>query len=182
MREHLARVTDAAPAHVGDVKQSVHALEVHERTEVGEVLDHAADLVADVQRLRGTSDDARRAPLDDFATTENDVLPVVVDLDDLEFVDVADVFGEILRRNDVDLRTRQEGFHPHVDHEAAFDDGLDLASHEAAVFEDLDDLVPVLLVSGFLLGEDHHALVVLEASRGGLRLRPRLRFLRLRIP
>ena len=37
--EHFARVTEAAPGHVGDVEQAVHAVEVDERAEIGEVLD-----------------------------------------------------------------------------------------------------------------------------------------------
>ena len=65
-------------------------------------------------------------------------------------------------RDDVDLRAGQERFDADVDGEAALDDGLDLAADQAAVLEDLDDLVPVLLVGGFFLREDDHALVVFE--------------------
>ena len=43
--DHVARVVDPAPAHVGDVQQAVDAAEVDERAEVGDVLDRAlADL------------------------------------------------------------------------------------------------------------------------------------------
>ena len=160
--EHLARVVDAAPAHVGDVQQAVHALEVDEGAEIGEVLDHALDVVALVDGLEECLALLGALGLDDLAAAEDDVLAVVVDLDDLELVDVTDVFGEVLRRDDVDLRAGQEGLDADVDHEAALDDALDLAFDEPAVVEDLDDLVPVLLVGGFLLREDDHALVVLE--------------------
>ena len=94
---------DAAPAHVGDVKKSVHALEVDERTEVGEVLDLSGDLVAHGNGLEELLAALGALGLDDFTTGKNDVLAVVVDLNDFEFVDVAHVFGEILGRNDVDL-------------------------------------------------------------------------------
>src|SRR6185369_15000920 len=40
-RQHLARVVDALPAHIGDVQQAVDAAQVHERAVVGDVLDHA---------------------------------------------------------------------------------------------------------------------------------------------
>ena len=40
-RQHLGRVVDALPAHVGDVQQAVDAAEVDERAVVGDVLDHA---------------------------------------------------------------------------------------------------------------------------------------------
>jgi len=80
------------------------------------------------------------------------------------------VLVEILRRDDVDLRAGQERFHAHVDHEAALDDSLDLALHQATLFVDLDDLVPVLLVGRFFLGEDHHALIVFEALQKNFHL------------
>ena len=89
--------------------------------------------------------------LDEFAAGEDDVLAVVVDLDDLELVGVADELLEILGRNDVDLRSREERFDADVDHEAAFDHGLDLAFDQAVAVENLDDLVPVLLCAAFSL-------------------------------
>ena len=46
--DHLVRVVDAAPAHVGDVQQAVDAAEVDERAELGDVLD---DALADLARL-----------------------------------------------------------------------------------------------------------------------------------
>ena len=44
--------------------------------------------------------------LDELAAAEDDVLAVVVDLDDLEVVGVADELLEIFRGDDVDLRSR----------------------------------------------------------------------------
>ena len=39
--DHFARMRNAAPAHVGDVQQAIHPVEVHKGTELGDVLDHA---------------------------------------------------------------------------------------------------------------------------------------------
>ena len=58
---------------------------------------------------------------------------------------------------------REESFDTDVDGETTFDNGFDLAANESAVLIDFDDLVPVLFVGGFLLGENDHALVVFEA-------------------
>jgi hypothetical protein len=91
-------VTHAAPAHVGDVQQTVNAVEVDERTEIGDVLDRA---LADVARDHfGQQLLAAFGALgfDEFAAGENDVLALLVDLNDLEFVGVADELGEILGR------------------------------------------------------------------------------------
>ena len=101
--------------------------------------------------------------LDQFAPAQHDVLPVVVDLDDLEIVGVADELLQIFRRNDVDLRRRQKCFDADVDHQAAFDDGFHLAFDQAIAGENARDLVPVLAISRFLLRENDHAFVVFEA-------------------
>jgi hypothetical protein len=44
--QHLGRVVDAAPGDVGDMQQAVDAAEIHERTVIGDVLDHAVDDLA----------------------------------------------------------------------------------------------------------------------------------------
>ena len=53
--EHLARVVDAAPGHVGDVEQAVDAAEIDERAVLGEVLDRAGDDHALFEGLRASS-------------------------------------------------------------------------------------------------------------------------------
>ena len=125
-------MADAAPGHVGDVEQAVHAVEVDERAEVGDVLDRALAVSPILTVLEELLALLGAFLLDEFAAGEDDVLAVLVDLDDLEIVGVADESLKILRRDDVDLRAGQEGLDADVDHEAAFDDGLDLAFDEAA--------------------------------------------------
>ena len=89
--------------------------------------------------------------LDDLAAAEHDVFALVIDLDDLEVVGVADELLEILGWNDIDLRTGEERFDADIDGQAAFDHGFHLAFDQAIAFEDLDNFVPVLLVSGLFL-------------------------------
>ena len=160
--KQLGRMVDAAPRHVGDVEKAVHALKVDEGTEVGEVLDRTGDLVADLDGLEELLTKLGALGFDDFAAGKDDVLALVVDLDDFELVDIADVLVEVLRRDDVDLRARKECLDSDIDGEAAFDDALDLAADESAVLEHLDDFFPVLFVGGFLFREDNHALVVFK--------------------
>jgi len=101
--EHFAGVVDAAPGHVGDVKQAVHAFEIDECAEVGDVFDGADDFVVGGNGAKEALTLLAALSLDDFATGENDVFALVVDFDDLEFVDLADVFVEIFWWNDVHL-------------------------------------------------------------------------------
>ena len=143
-------------------KKTVHTVQVDERAEIGEVLDVTLDGVADLDGFEETLALLAALLLDEFATAEDHVLAVVVDLDDLEVVGVAHELLEILRRDHVDLRTGEERFDADIDGEAAFDDGFDFAFDEAVALEDFDDLVPVLFVGGLLLGEADHAMVVFE--------------------
>ncbi len=67
-------------------------------------------------------------------------------------------------------------FHSDVHHETALDDALHLALHETTGLGHFDNLVPVLLVGGLLLGENHHALVILEALQEDFHFVPRFKF------
>ena len=161
--EHFARVVEAAPAHVGDVKQAVEAVEVDERAEVGDVLDHALDRAALLDAAEELCALLRPFGFNELAAGEDDVLALLVELDDLALEGLALVDAQVLGRDDVDLAAGQERLDADVEHEAALDHGLDLAADEPAVVENLDDLFPVLFLGRFFLGEDDHALVVLEA-------------------
>src|SRR4051812_13572220 len=153
---------DAAPAHISDMQQAVDAVEVDERTKVGDVLDGALANVA-----RGHFGQELLAAfvtflLDQFAAGKNDVLPFLVDFDDLEIIAISDITHEVLRRHDIDLRGRQESFDANIDEQAALDDRLDLAVDDAALIADGEDAFPVLLELRFFLREDDHALFVFE--------------------
>ena len=140
--ENFRRMADAAPAHVGDVEQAVNAVQVNERAEIGDVLDRA---LADVAgRHLGEQLGALLGALllDQFAARQDDVLALLVDLDDLEFVGVADELREVLRRDDVNLRRRQKRLDADVDDQAALDDGLDLAGDAAAFVANGEDACP----------------------------------------
>ena len=102
-RKHFAWVIDAAPAHVGDVEKSVHALKVNKRTKVGDVLDDSIDLVADFNGLKELSTLLSTLSFNNFTTAQNDVLADVVNFNDFKFVNLTNVFVEVFRWNDVDL-------------------------------------------------------------------------------
>jgi len=161
--DEFGRVIEAGPGHVGDMQEAVDAVEVDERTEVGDVFDRAGDLRADVDFAEESLALLGALLLDDLAAAEDYIFAVLVDLDDFEIVNVADELLEVFRRDDVDLRRGKESFHADIDGEAAFDDRADLALDETVAFEDADDFFPVLALGRFFFREDNHALVVLEA-------------------
>src|SRR4029453_4682275 len=163
--EHFARVTETAPCHVGDVQQAVHAIEVDECTEVGEVLDDAFHAVAHLHGFEELRTLLGSLLLDELTTAEDDVLPVVVDLDDLKFVRVADELVEVLRRDNVDLRSGKERLDADVHGKSALHGSLHLALNDSTFLEDLADLLPVLAISGPFLRENDHSLVVFETHQ-----------------
>src|SRR4051794_4866085 len=105
--DHFARVTDAAPSHVGDVEQAVDAAEVDERAVLGDVLDHAVDDRAFAQRLHQLGALLAHRGFDDGTARQHDVVALAVKLDDLELHRLALERAHVLDRTRVQQRARQ---------------------------------------------------------------------------
>src|SRR6185436_983192 len=137
-----------------DVEQAVHAIEVDERAEVGDVFD---DALADLAGLDAVEEIATLAGalfLDELAAGENDVLPLDVNFENLEVVGLPHVLVEILGGLDVDVRRRHEGIDADRDDEAALDLGLDAAGGHGALGKLRENVVPVFLLLGLVEGKD----------------------------
>lgn len=159
------------------MKQAVHAAEVDKGAEVRDVLHEAFHLVAFLDGFKEALALVGAFGFDHFAAGKDDVLAVVVHLDDLEFVNLAHVFVQVARRNDIHLGTGKESFHANVDHEATLDDALHFTLDQAAIAVHAHDLIPVLLMGGLFLGKDDDAFVVFEAFQKDLDLVPHFDFL-----
>src|SRR4029079_14247343 len=102
--EHLAGVVYAAPGHVGDVQQAVDAAQVDERAEVGDLLDGPLDDLADHQVLQRLLLQLLALLLEHLAAGDDDVAPLLVDLED-DGVDLpADPVADLAGPADVHLR------------------------------------------------------------------------------
>src|SRR6266481_5080723 len=159
--EHLARVPDAAPAHVGDVQEPVDAAQVDERAVVGGGLDVAGEDGALLELLEGVL--LQRLPLllEQDAPAEHDVAALLVELDHLELELLADQLVQIADRTQIHLRAGEERLHADVDGEAALHAPDDGSLDELVALARGGDLVPDAHLVGLLLGEDDHARVVL---------------------
>src|SRR6185369_15902647 len=161
--EHFTRVIDATPRHVRDVEQAVDTAEIDERAVLGEVFDRTGDRHALFQGLQGLLLHLVTLPLQEHAAREHDVAALLVELDDLELVGLADQLLEIADRAQIDLRAREECF------DAAADGDREAALHALAdgAFDDLvalaggGDLVPHLHLVGLLLGQGDQTVVAL---------------------
>src|SRR3954466_12668327 len=124
--DHLGRVPDAAPAHVGDVQEAVDAAQIDEGAVVGEVLDDAGEDRAFLEALQGVLLQLLALLLQEHAAAQDDVAALLVELDYFEFVFLADQLIEIADGSQIDLGSRKERLYSDVDGEAALhasDDG-----------------------------------------------------------
>ena len=159
--EHLARVVDAAPGHVGDVEQAVDAAQVDEATVVGDVLDDARHHEPDLEVLESLGLELGALLLEQGAAAQDDVAPLLVELDDLEVERLANVLLEVPHGAEVDLRAGEERLDADVDREAALHASGDRAVHQLVTLDGAVDLVPDLQLVSLLLGEDDLAVLVL---------------------
>jgi hypothetical protein len=162
-RDHLGRVGHPAVGHVGDVQQAVHAPEVDERPEVGDVLDHALPDLARLELLHQVLALVGAFMLQQHAAADHDVAAPLVELDDLELVRLPEQLVDVGNPAQRDLAPGEERIHPHeADHDAA----LDLLHQGAldrlvALMRQLD-LLPHPHEVGLLLRQDDRTLMVLE--------------------
>jgi hypothetical protein len=148
----ISPVIDAPPAHVGDsVVQAVESIEVDERAEVGEVLDDPFPSFADAHVGQQRPAFLVALVLDQLASREHDVLPILVDLDNLELERLADIIVEIAWRDDVDLRGRKKCLNTNVDGESTFDLRADFTFNRAAFAARAANAVPVFLLLGLFV-------------------------------
>ena len=113
--EDLARVVDSAPAHVGDVQQAVDATEIDEGAVLGDVLDRPLDGHALPERLEGLGLELVPLLLEQHSAAQNDVAPLLVELDDLELEGLPDEAVQVSDGPEIHLGARQEGLHAALD-------------------------------------------------------------------
>jgi len=157
-------MADAAPAHVRDVEQAVDAAQVHERSEVGDVLHHAgADLALlelpdQLLLLLG----ARL--LENLPAAHDYVAAALVQLDHPELELLSDELLQVGNLAQGDLRAGQEGIDTHdADDESALYALDHRSAQDGAVVIGGLDVRPDLVEVGLLLGDGHPPVGIFEA-------------------
>ena len=110
---HFRGVPDASPGHVGDVKQAVHAAEINERAEVGDVLHHAGANLANLELVLELIPLPGSLLLEDDTPADDDVAATFVELEDLEVVLLTDQILDVVDAPESDLRPGQESVNTH---------------------------------------------------------------------
>ena len=145
------------------MEQAVHPVQVHEGTEIGDVLDNA---LADLANL-----DFRKqlllllaAPiLQQLSAGENDIAAILVDLENLELELPVQEIVRIANRQNIQLGTRQERIDADIDDHAALHAALDNAFDKPAFLAGFKDPIPAPLLLGLGLAEHDHAVVVFQS-------------------
>src|SRR5919107_5329539 len=162
---------DTAPRHVGDVEQSVHAAEVDERPEVGDVLDDALPDLVLLQLLHELLALPRTLVLEDHAARDDDVATALVQLDDLEFELLAKQLVDVRHATQRDLRAGEERVDAHeVDDDTALDLLDERAFDRLIVLVGETDALPHAHEVRLLLRQDDRALLILEVLEQDLDL------------
>src|SRR5262245_35843146 len=159
----LARMIDAPPRHVGDVKQPVDAAKIDEGAVIGDVLDHAVDDLAlfetgnDLAALLGTG-------LFEHGTARNDdIAAPSVHLEDLAGLRHVHQRADIADRADVHLASRQEGHGAvEIDGEPALDAVEDHTLNALARLVFLFEPGPALLAARLFARQHRFAGRVLD--------------------
>src|SRR5437867_4004783 len=160
---HLGWVRHAAIAHVRDVEQSVHAAQIDEGAEVGDVLDDAFPHLAHLQLLHQDVALGLALGFEQHATAHHDVAASLVQLDDLELEALAQELIDVGHAPQRDLAAGEERVHAHqVHHHAAFDLLDQRARHRLVLLVGFADPLPDPHEVGLLLREDDRAFLILE--------------------
>src|SRR5262249_10586523 len=142
---NFMRIVDAAPAHVRDVQEAVDAAQVHERAELGDVLDHALADLAFLDLAEELLLHLLTLILDQLAAADDDIPPGLVNLEDLALDFLADVVRDVGWTADIDLTGRQEHVHADVHEQTTLDLARDRSLDDVAFLVLGDDVFPFLL-------------------------------------
>jgi hypothetical protein len=102
-------VVDAPPGDVGDVQQAIDAAKVHERTVIGDVLDHAFQHLAFFEALDQIGALLGAGLFEYRAARNNDVAAALIHFQNLERLRAFHQRANIAHRADIHLAAWQEG-------------------------------------------------------------------------
>src|SRR5262245_54076645 len=140
--DHLGRMTDARPRHVGDVEQAIDAAEVDEGAVVGDVLHRALEDDSLLEHLERLLLELRPLALEHRAPRHHDVAARAVELQDREPPALTDVAVEVAGGAQVGARAGEECGHADVDLQPTLHLADDGALDRAVCFEGALDVPP----------------------------------------
>ncbi len=112
--DQIAGMSEASPAHIGDVQQAVDSAQVNKRAVVGEVLYGAGEHRALAQLLQSGGALGVLLFFQNFLAADDDVAALLVQLDDANFNLLAEIAIQVADRANLKLRAGQKGLEADV--------------------------------------------------------------------
>ena len=156
----FVRMIDTAPAHVGDVEETVDAAEVNECTVFGDVLDDAVENGTFVEFFERLALENCTFFFEKGAAGKDDVSAFFVELDNFEAIFLADEFVEIASRTEFDLAAGEECADADINGEATLDAGHDGTFDGFITVGDFGDFFPDHEFVSFFLAENTETVFV----------------------
>ena len=159
-------MSDSTMTHVGNVQQAVDPTEVDERTEFGDVLDHAFSHLADFQFAKQLFAIFLSLFFDQRPTANDDVSSCFVDFENFALHDSTDIFANVMRTSNIDLTRREKNIDSNVDKQPAFNFSSACAGDDLTFLDRLHHLLPGENLFRLTLAEADHAVGIFSGSRG----------------
>ncbi len=156
------------------LQPTVDPPQVHERSEVGDVLHHAGPTLPGLHRHQQTRLHLRTLLFDQPTTAHHDVPSFHVDLQDLARHVLTDVLRNVARTTDVDLAGRQEHRNPDVHQQTTLDLPHHPTRHHVPFLVLRDHPLPAADPVRFALGEHDQPRLVLHRFQQNVDRRPGL--------
>ena len=154
-------MADSTPGEVGDMQKSIHASEVDEDPEIGDIFHCAFHNCADIHIEENFFSNFRQAFLNQDFVRKDDVFTQFIDFNDSEVHILTDQSVEVADGVNVDLRARQEGVDSeYVHHHTAFNAAGDSPLDNFLGFIELQHFLPGFHKIGFALGKHQLAFLV----------------------
>ena len=158
--DNLGWVINVLPRQLGNVNQAVYAAQVDECAEVDDGRDNALADLALLQLVQELRANLRLGLLKECTAGQNNVVTLLVELDDLCFQLLANVWLQVPDATHFNKRCWQEATQSDVDDEAALDNLDNGTGNWLFLGLQLFDCAPSALVLCTLLGEDQTTFFV----------------------
>jgi hypothetical protein len=137
------------------MKKSVHAPKIDKNTEIRDILDRPLTDLSLRQRRQNLFPLLLHTLFQECPAGHDDVLPQLIDLDNLESIDLADESIKIPNRLDIDLRSWKESIHAHqIDDNPTFDSPDALSLDRPALIVNIHNFIPETHKRRFSLRQD----------------------------
>jgi len=153
---HFRWVTDPFPTHIGDVKQTIDATQVDERTEVGDVLDDTFADLADFQFCHEVFAIFFALLLNQRSSADDDIASRFVDLENFALNNATDVIADVVGTTNVDLACRQEDIDTDIDEQSTLDLASDRTGDDLSFLDRSHHVFPLDDLLSFALAEADH--------------------------